>query len=163
MKRIAAMALCTALMVSAHVTVLAAAPEMEVEATPTAAALEQENSLWDLPKVDTPDMSNTVWSFAGGYIDGAEMTQAEMDADLAAYGGKLQFAFYADGSAAMIQGGGSLSGTYQYLGDGSVGVIFDNGGSELCYACIFSLADDGSLLMVAIPDESGTSGVYFVQ
>lgn len=36
-------------------------------------------------------MSNTVWSFAGGYIDGSEMTQAEMDESLEAYGGTLQF------------------------------------------------------------------------
>lgn len=163
MKRIAAMALCTALMVSAHMTAFAAAPETGVEPAPTAAVLEQENSLWDLPKMSTPDMSNTVWSFAGGYIDGADMTQAEMDADLAAYGGKLEFAFYADGTAAMVQGGGSLSGTWQYLNDGSVGVIFDNGGSELRYACIFSQADDGDLLMIAISDEAGEDGVYFVQ
>ena len=162
MKRIAAMALCTALLASMATTALAA-PAVTVDAAPTAAALEQENSLWDLPQADTPDMKDTVWSFAGGYINGAEMTQAEMDADLASYGGKLEFAFYADGSAAMIQGGGTLNGTWQYLGDGSVGVIFDNGGTELRYACIFTLADDGDRLMVAIADEAGADGVYFVQ
>ena len=34
----------------------------------------------------------------------------------------------------MIQGGGTLNGTYQYLDDGSVGVIFDYNGEELRYA-----------------------------
>ena len=102
-----------------------------MDAAPTAAVLEEENSLWELPQADTPDMSNTVWSFAGGYIDGSEMTQAEMDESLAAYGGTLQFTFDAAGGAKMIQGGGTLNGTYQYLDDGSVGVIFDYNGCLL--------------------------------
>lgn len=89
-------------------------------------------------------MSNTVWSFAGGYIDGSEMTQAEMDESLAAYGG-------------------TLNGTYQYLDDGSVGVIFDYNGEELRYACIFTWTDEDELLMVAISDAEGADGIYFVQ
>ena len=135
MKRITSLALSAALLASLSTPVLAA-PAISVDAAPTAAVLEEENSLWELPQADTPDMSNTVWSFAGGYIDGGEMTQAEMDESLAAYGGTLQFTFDAAGGAKMIQGGGTLNGTYQYLDDGSVGVIFDYNGEELRYACI---------------------------
>ena len=86
MKRITSLALSAALLASLSTPVLAA-PAISVDAAPTAAVLEEENSLWELPQADTPDMSNTVWSFAGGYIDGGEMTQAEMDESLAAYGG----------------------------------------------------------------------------
>jgi hypothetical protein len=114
MKRITSLALSAALLASLSTPVLAA-PAISVDAAPTAAVLEEENSLWELPQADTPDMSNTVWSFAGGYIDGSEMTQAEMDESLAAYGGTLQFTFDAAGGAKMIQGGGTLNGTYQYL------------------------------------------------
>ena len=121
MKRIASLALSAALLASLSTPVLAA-PAISVDAASTAAVLEEENSLWELPQADTPDMSNTVWSFAGGYIDGSEMTQAEMDESLEAYGGTLQFTFDAAGGAKMIQGGGTLNGTYQYLDDGSVGV-----------------------------------------
>ena len=96
-------------------------------------------------------------------IDGGEMTQAEMDESLAAYGGTLQFTFDAAGGAKMIQGGGTLNGTYQYLDDGSVGVIFDYNGEELRYACIFTWTDEGELLMVAISDVEGADGIYFVQ
>ena len=117
MKRITSLALSAALLASLSTPVLAA-PAISVDAAPTAAVLEEENSLWELPQADTPDMSNTVWSFAGGYIDGGEMTQAEMDESLAAYGGTLQFTFDAAGGAKMIQGGGTLNGTYQYLDDG---------------------------------------------
>ena len=143
MKRITSLALSAALLASLSTPVLAA-PAISVDAAPTAAVLEEENSLWELPQADTPDMSNTVWSFAGGYIDGSEMTQAEMDESLAAYGG-------------------TLNGTYQYLDDGSVGVIFDYNGVELRYACIFTWTDEGELLMVAISDVEGADGIYFVQ
>lgn len=143
MKRITSLALSVALLASLSTPVLAA-PAISVDAAPTAAVLEEENSLWELPQADTPDMSNTVWSFAGGYIDGSEMTQAEMDESLAAYGG-------------------TLNGTYQYLDDGSVGVIFDYNGEELRYACIFTWTDEDELLMVAISDAEGADGIYFVQ
>lgn len=143
MKRITSLALSVALLASLSTPVLAA-PAISVDAAPTAAVLEEENSLWELPQADTPDMSNTVWSFAGGYIDGSEMTQAEMDESLAAYGG-------------------TLNGTYQYLDDGSVGVIFDYNGVELRYACIFTWTDEDELLMVAISDVEGADGIYFVQ
>lgn len=143
MKRITSLALSAALLASLSTPVLAA-PAISVDAAPTAAVLEEENSLWELPQADTPDMSNTVWSFAGGYIDGSEMTQAEMDESLAAYGG-------------------TLNGTYQYLDDGSVGVIFDYNGVELRYACIFTWTDEDELLMVAISDAEGADGIYFVQ
>ena len=143
MKRITSLALSAALLASLSTPVLAA-PAISVDAAPTAAVLEEENSLWELPQADTPDMSNTVWSFAGGYIDGSEMTQAEMDESLAAYGG-------------------TLNGTYQYLDDGSVGVIFDYNGEELRYAYIFTWTDEGELLMVAISDVEGADGIYFVQ
>ncbi len=143
MKRITSLALSVALLASLSTPVLAA-PAISVDAAPTAAVLEEENSLWELPQADTPDMSNTVWSFAGGYIDGSEMTQAEMDESLAAYGG-------------------TLNGTYQYLDDGSVGVIFDYNGEELRYACIFTWTDEDELLMVAISDVEGADGIYFVQ
>ena len=143
MKRITSLVLSAALLASLSTPVLAA-PAISVDAVPTAAVLEEENSLWELPQADTPDMSNTVWSFAGGYIDGGEMTQAEMDESLAAYGG-------------------TLNGTYQYLDDGSVGVIFDYNGEELRYACIFTWTDEGELLMVAISDVEGADGIYFVQ
>ena len=91
------------------------------------------------------------------------MAQAEMDESLAAYGGTLQFTVDAAGGAKMIQGGGTLNGTYQYLDDGSVGVIFDYNGEELRYACIFTWTDEGELLMVAISDAEGADGIYFVQ
>ena len=145
MKRITSLALSAALLASLSTPVLAA-PAISVDAAPTAAVLEEENSLWELPQADTPDMSNTVWSFAGGYIDGGEMTQAEMDESLAAYGGTLQFTFDAAGGAKMIQGGGTLNGTYQYLD-----------------ACIFTWTDEDELLMVAISDVEGADGIYFVQ
>lgn len=163
MRRIAALALSAALVVSLTTPVLAA-PAMD--AALPATVLEAENdewTLWELPRAATPDLSNTTWNFSGGYLDGQEMTQAEMDASLAEYGGKLQFQFDANGGASMIQGGGTVQGTYQYLDDGSVGVVFDYNGEELRYACIFGWTEEDELLMVAISNIDGKDGVYFVQ
>lgn len=122
---------------------------------------EGDASLWDVTRVETPDLSNTTWSFSGGYVNGEEMTQEKLDSALETYGGTLQFKFDADGGAQMVQGNGTLEGTYEYLDDGSVGVIFDNNGTELRYACIFTETDE--LIMIAIPDETGKNGIYFVQ
>ena len=63
----------------------------------------------------------------------------------------------------MIQGGGTLNGTYQYLDDGSVDVILAYNGEGLRYACIFTWAGEDELLMVAISDVEGADGIYFVQ
>lgn len=119
------------------------------------------NSLLDVPKVDTPDLSDTVWEFCGGCEDGQELDQDRIDQALEAYGGVLQFAFDADGGAQMIQGSGVMEGTYQYLADGSVGVIFDNGGNEIRYACVFTGEDE--VIMIAVADSAGQNGIYFVQ
>ena len=162
MKRITSLALSAALLASLSTPVLAA-PAISVDAAPTAAVLAEENSLWELPQADTPDLSNKVWSFAGGYIDGGEMTQAEMDESLAAYGGTLQFTFDAAGGAKMIQGGGTLNGTYQSLDDGSVGVIFAYNGEELRYACLFTWQDEGELPMAANSEAEGDERIYSFQ
>lgn len=71
--------------------------------------------------------------------------------------------FYETYHFSCTQRGGTLNGTYQYLDDGSVGVIFDYNGEELRYACIFTWTDEGELLMVAISDVEGADGIYFVQ
>ena len=79
MRRIAALALSAALLASLTTPVLAAPA---VDTALPAPVLEAENddwTLWELPRAATPDLSNTTWNFSGGYIDGQEMTQAEMD------------------------------------------------------------------------------------
>ena len=121
-------------------------------------------SLWDLDTVEAPELAGTTWSFAGAYLDAEETTQEEAEAVLQQYGGKLDFAFEDNGVVKMVQGGGELTGTYEDLGDGSVGVVFDNNGSDLPYTCIFvENADVDGLVMIAVGDEEGKNGVYFIQ
>ena len=155
-----------------------AAPETEAEVTvETEAETEEAESevsldelpdlvdveggtLWDIYTVDTPDLTNTSWGLSGGYFDGEEMTQDDLNETLEQYSGQLDFNFGEDGVAQMVQGAGTMDGTYEYLDDGSVGVIFDNNGEELRYACLFTEMSD-TLVLVAIPDETGTNGLYF--
>ena len=134
----------------------------ESDGSETENDLGKGNTLWDAVTVETPEMADTIWNFSGACIDGNELNLEEVTETLNLYGGTLQFAFGSDGTAQMIQGGGTLDGTYDYLEDGSVCVTFDNNGTELPCACIF--VDLDGLTMIAIPaDESGMNGVYFVQ
>ena len=61
--------------------------------------------------------------------------------------------------------GGSLDGVYELLqdDDGSlcVGVTVDNDGQSIPYFCVFS--DLGQTVMIALSDDSGLNGLYFVQ
>lgn len=126
------------------------------------APAEETVTLWDMPLCEAPDLSGTTWNFAGGLVDGVEMEQSDLDELLAMYGGSLQFVFNADGTAQMVQGGGTLEGTYEYLEGDAVGMIFDYNGTELRYACVFTDVS-GQLVLMAMDDGAGTMGMYFVQ
>lgn len=121
------------------------------------AGFDEELTLWDAVREETPDVSDTTWNFAGGYLDGHEMTADEVSSSLEAYGGVCQFVFDAEGGVQMVQGGGTLEGTYEYLDDG-IGVILDANGTELRYACIFT--DMDGITMIAISDDDGKNGMY---
>lgn len=115
----------------------------------------------DLPGVEGPDVRNTTWSFAGGCEDGVPLTEEGAYAALEAYGGTLQLVFDEEDGVQMVQGGGTLEGTYQTNEDSSVLLTFDNNGSELVYLCVF--ADIDGLTMIAVPDDTGLNGLYFVE
>ncbi len=119
-------------------------------------------SVYDMPLTEAPDVSDTAWVFSGGLLDGVEMEQSDLDETLEMYGGTLQFVFNADGTAQMVQGGGTLDGAYEYLENECMQVVFDYNGSELKYVCVF--ADlDGLTVLMAMPDATGTNALYFVQ
>lgn len=118
---------------------------------------DDEFTLWDVAKEEIPDLNGTTWSFAGGYVDGREMTEEEVNSALEMYGGVCQFVFDAEGGVQLVQGGGTLEGTYEFLEDG-IGVVFDANGTELAYACIFT--DMGGITMIAISDGVGNNGMY---
>lgn len=125
-------------------------------------AADSDGILYHLTMEEIPDLADTTWDFAGGMIDGTEMTEDEFNTALSStYGGQLSFVFDGNGNAQMVQGGGSLNGTYEVRDDGLVAVVFDNNGSDLIYACFFT--DMDGLTMIALSDESGNNGVYFVQ
>lgn len=132
--------------------------ETEEKQETTVAETTDGGYMWDnIPQIEAPDMSNTVWTFAGAYIDGVEMNQEDYDSALQAYGGSLQFVFDDNGGAQMVQGGGTLQGTYSYGESESVSVAFDNNGTELQYICLFT--EDEDIFMLAFTDPDNC--VYF--
>ena len=76
-------------------------------------------------------------------------------------GAKIQV-FDEDGNATMEQGGGNLTGTYEYVDEYTLLVSLDNSGSTLNYACAFAEDEDG-VTMVLMNDDTGYNGIYFMQ
>ena len=126
---------------------------------------EKFNLMTDITRIDPPELEGTTWNFAGGYLDGEEMDDDDATQTLSLYGGTLQFVFGEDGAMQIVQGGGTLDGVYELLqdDDGSlcVGVTVDNNGQSIPYFCVFS--DLGQTVMIALSDDSGLNGLYFVQ
>ena len=136
--------------------------EVTVDDSTDSEAADSDGILYHLTMEEIPDLADTTWDFAGGMIDGTEMTEDEFNTALSStYGGQLSFVFDGNGNAQMVQGGGSLNGTYEVRDDGLVAVVFDNNGSDLIYACFFT--DMDGLTMIALSDASGNNVVYFVQ
>ena len=136
--------------------------EVTVNDSTDSEAADSDGILYHLTMEEIPDLADTTWDFAGGMIYGTEMTEDEFNTALSStYGGQLSFVFDGNGNAQMVQGGGFLNGTYEVRDDGLVAVVFDNNGSDLIYACFFT--DMDGLTMIALSDDSGNNGVYFVQ
>lgn len=107
-------------------------------------------------------VAGTGWEFAGGMADGVEMEQAEADQTLAVWGGKLNIVFGEGNSVSMVQGNGTLKGSYETVEGNTyvISLVFDNAGAELRYAGIF--ADmGGTEAFMLLPDDSGRNAIYF--
>lgn len=124
---------------------------------------EDVGPLYSIEAAAAPEVAGTTWHFVGAMIDGEELdadtAQGVLDTN---YSGTLDLVFNEDGSASMVQGGGSIEGTYEYVDDNTVLVTLDNNGSELRYACGFVEDEDGTT-MVAMTDDRGYDGIYFMQ
>lgn len=119
-----------------------------------------DNSLWKLlTPVTPPDYAGTTWKFTGGYIDGQQMTDEELNASLQQYGGTLEYVFNEDASkVTMNAGSGSAEGEVTKLADEAVGFTFPDNKK---FSCIFTNNTQGGYTMVVITDEAGMNGLYF--
>lgn len=104
------------------------------------------------------------WSLCGGVSNDTVWTEDDLNATLQMYGGKLDVVIGADGSAQMVQGGGTLSGTCQPVdADGAVGLYMtiDASGTTLEYAGDLLATEDGGIVLSLTPD--GVTSMYFIQ
>ena len=145
----------------------AEADEAEAEDVAAEDATEETEEdlgpLYSIEAAVAPDVAVTTWHFVGAMLDGEEL-----DAETATgvldqnYGGTLDMVFDEDGNATMEQGGGNLTGTYEYVDEYTLLVSLDNSGSTLNYACAFAEDEDG-VTMVLMNDDTGYNGIYFMQ
>lgn len=145
----------------------AEADEAEAEDVAAEDATEETEEdlgpLYSIEAAVAPDVAGTTWHFVGAMLDGEEL-----DAETATgvldqnYGGTLDMVFDEDGNATMEQGGGNLTGTYEYVDEYTLLVSLDNSGSTLNYACALAEDEDG-VTMVLMNDDTGYNGIYFMQ
>ncbi len=124
---------------------------------------EDLGPLYSIEAAVAPDVAGTTWHFVGAMLDGEEL-----DAETATgvldqnYGGTLDMVFDEDGNATMEQGGGNLTGTYEYVDEYTLLVSMENSGSTLNSACAFAEEEDG-VTMVLMNDDTEYNGIYFMQ
>ncbi len=135
------------------------------ESTPTGTAGNAGNSsnnsnteksvfpkaLADLSAIQLDSLADTGWELAGGIFDDTEMEQADVDAVLEAFGGKLQFVFTDDSHVQLVDGEGSVSGTYEIVESGyAVHAVFPD--NE--YYGVYSIVDDWDVLIIVNSKDS---------
>lgn len=120
------------------------------------------DNLYDLPHVVVAeeDLEGTMWYFAGGFVDGVELTDEEYQNDLMSYGGYMSMTFVTDNVVELCKGGVQFHyGTYEHAGLGVYDLFFDNGEN---FGCKFT-ESDGEIYMLLMPDATGLNAVYFKQ
>ncbi|MBQ3615274.1 MAG: copper amine oxidase N-terminal domain-containing protein [Anaerotignum sp.] len=120
------------------------------------------DNLYDLTHVVVAeeDLEGTMWYFAGGFVDGVELTDEEYQEHLMSFGGYLSITFVNDSVVEMSEGGVQfLYGTYEHAGFGVYDLFFEDGEN---FACKFT-ESDGEVYMIVMPDATGLNGVYFKQ
>ena len=146
--------------VEVQTTEAAETPAETVTETDTEA---EGGPLLQVEVIESPDLSGTEWTFAGGMIDGVEMEEEDLNATLETYGGTLGLVFGEDGAVTMVQGGGNAEGIYEYSDDNTaIKMTLDFGGTEISYAGFLSQVGD-NVTLIAMSDMNGYDGLYFVQ
>lgn len=107
------------------------------------------------------DLAGTTFSFAGGQVDGVELEEEDANAVLEMYGGALKIEFPGGNSANLVQGGGTLPGTYTVLDDGgSINFTFELNGTSYDYVGAFTMIDEVTAVLVFVSTAEPTSAFY---
>lgn len=138
------------------------APEPEPEPEP-AGVYYTDCSIFDdvdvYGGVDADTFSDTMWTFAGGFTDGHELSDEEAAAVLELYGGTLALLFDEDAeTAGLVQGGGTMPGLYEVLDDtATLNLAFELDGTIYEYVAVLTAAgaeEDPVLVLVSLADPS---------
>ena len=107
--------------------------------------------------VDADTFSDTLWTFAGGFTDGHELSDEEAAEVLELYGGTLALLFDEDAeTAGLVQGGGTMLGLYEVLDDtATLNLAFELEGTIYEYVAVLTAAgaeEDPVLVLVSLAD-----------
>lgn len=107
--------------------------------------------------VDADTFSDTMWTFAGGFTDGHELSDEEAATVLEMYGGTLALLFDEDAeTAGLVQGGGTMPGLFEVLDDtATLNLAFELEGTIYEYVAVLTTAgeeEDPVLVLVSLAD-----------
>lgn len=117
--------------------------------------------IYEAPSPD--DVAETAWAFAGGYTDGHSLTDEEAAGVLELYGGTLRIEFPDAKTANMVQGGGTMPGTFKVLNDGfTLSLSFELQGTSYDYVAAFTYAGDADedLVLVLVSTADPETAFY---
>ena len=117
--------------------------------------------IYEAPSPD--DVAETAWAFAGGYTDGHSITDEEAVEVLEMYGGTLRLEFPDAKTVNMVQGGGTMPGTFKVLNDGfTLSLSFELQGTSYDYVAAFTYAGDADedLVLVLVSTADPETAFY---
>ena len=143
------------------------APEPEPEPEPSGAAGNYVtnypvfNDFQLVAALSEEEFAGTTFSFAGGQVDGVEMEEEDANVVLEVYGGALKVEFPGGNSANLVQGGGTLPGTYTVLDDGgSINFAFELNGTSYDYVGALTMVDEATPVLVFVSTAEPTTAFY---
>lgn len=104
-------------------------------------------AIYEAPTAE--DLAGSAWEFSGGFMSGREMDEAAANDVLAMYGGKLQIEFVDTENANLVQGGGTMAGTYAILEDGvTANFSFELQGAVYDYVAVFTDVGEQTVMVL---------------
>lgn len=99
------------------------------------------------------------WNYEGGFADGKELDEAQVQAILEQYDYQWQLRFDGDSALSMVRGSDTVEGSYEIKADNQT-ITMTLGGSN--YAGVFTWPDQMIVVLVLVSEADPSTAMYFV-
>lgn len=99
------------------------------------------------------------WNYMGGFADGKELDEAQVQAILEQCDYQWQLRFDGDSALSMVRGSDAVEGSYEIKADNQT-ITMTLGGSN--YAGVFTWPDQAIVVLVLVSEADPSTAMYFV-